>query len=487
MNKIIGRDSEIKQLKNIYQSKDAEFLAIYGRRRVGKTFLIEEFFADSPLFFKLTGQKKASLKTQLANFTKSFNQAFPDELIVESLSSWSKCFDLLERAIDKLNTKKNPVILFFDELPWLASSRSQFLSGLEYFWNTFASKNKAIKLIVCGSAASWMINNIVNSTGGLHNRLTKMIRLMPFNLQETELFLKKRGVKYSRKDIIELYMITGGIPHYLKQISKNHSLMQNINQLCFNKDGFLVDEFNRLYDSLFKNSALYKEIVSKLSANRSGLKQSEIAQKTGLSRGATLLRALNNLEEAGFIMSYIPFANHKKGIFYKLTDEYSFFYLRWIKSIPKAVLNDPGENYWHYQQNSQKWKIWSGYTFENICFKHSGQIKRALGISGIQAIPTVWRLSVQKKLSSQTAQIDLLFDRNDNAITICEIKFWHGLYTLNKNEYNQLKYRLDLFKEQTKTKKNIFLAFITANGIKDNMYFQELVNSVVSLDDLFIY
>ncbi|MCP4130971.1 MAG: AAA family ATPase [bacterium] len=485
MRKIIGRTHEQKIFSQLFESNESEFIAVHGRRRVGKTYLISEFFKNKGTYFELTGQLKINISEQLDNFSLSIKETFALPLEIKKPGSWKEAFGQLKIIIDQQD-KKQKIIIFFDEVPWLASKRSGFISALEYFWNTWASRKNNIKIIVCGSAASWMIRNFVNSKGGLHNRLTASIRLMPFDLSETKEYLEYRGIHFSDRQVLDIYMIMGGIPHYLKKIRKGLSAVQNINEVCFKKDGFLTTEFDRLYDSLFDNSSSYKTIITALTKSRKGMLRSELRKTINATPGGTLARMLSNLEEAGFITGRQQFNKKIKEMRYHLCDEYSYFYIKWIKNIDRSVLINPKSNYWNLISETQAWKIWSGYIFEEICIKHSHLIKKALGISGVITRSSAWNYSTAKKAAStKGAQIDLLFDRNDRVISICEIKCHNSPFQIDKKYSEVLKNKISVFREQTKTNKSIFLVFVTTMGMKKNDYYDELVDNEVTLKDLF--
>jgi predicted AAA+ superfamily ATPase len=482
MEKIIGRKHEISLLEKAFYSKEAEFIALYGRRRVGKTFLISQFSKGKGLYFELTGQYAATQKMQLENFTTAVEKAFFEGVTIKAPTTWKEAFLILEKCIES-NKKHKRIILFFDELPWLHTKRSKFVSYLEYFWNTYACKQPNIKLIVCGSAASWMLENIVYAKGGLHNRITTKIRLLPFSLAETKHYLKSRSVILSDRAILDAYMILGGIPHYLKQIDKNLSVMQNINNLCFKKDGLLADEFDLLFASLFNTPADYKKIVHTLAKSPSGLTVNELAKKAKIKISGSFHRRITNLEEAGFISSHTPFQGTTKGKIFRLCDAYSLFYLRWIYKLTKDILNDPTSQYWFSLSHSQAFKIWSGYAFEGICLNHAPAIKKALGISGIQSTVGFYRKQGTK--TNPGVQIDLLIDRKDQAISICEIKCYNSKYVIDKKNYSALKTKIERFRQYSKTKKSLFLVMITPHGIHHNEYSQEIVSQDVTLSNLF--
>jgi hypothetical protein len=327
----------------------------------------------------------------------------------------------------------------------------------------------------------------VNSKGGLHNRITASIRLLPFSLSETKEYLNYRRIKLNDRQTLEIYMIMGGVPHYLKQVKKGLSASQNINEICFKKDGFLVREFDRLYDSLFEDSQDYKKIVIALAKSRIGLLRKEMLNVLGATPGGTLNRIINNLEESGFITAYQPYDKKTKGTRYRLNDEYTYFYLRWIRNIDKSILNDPESTYWQTKASSQSWKIWSGYSFEMVCLKHAYLIKKALGISGVISREVSWgHVSPKSATRTQGAQIDLMFDRNDNVISICEMKCHNAQFVIDKKYAKELSNKIVVFQNQTNTKKSIFLVMVTTSGVKKNEYYYELVANEVTLEDFFV-
>ena len=486
MDKIIGREHEKALLERNLSSKEAEFIAVYGRRRVGKTYLVSEFCKDKGLYFEATGQLNAKKSIQLENFSIALAQVFYHGIEIAPPYTWPEAFRMLKEAILKTKSKRK-IILFIDEAPWFAFKNSGFLSALEYFWNTWASRQKNIKLIACGSASSWMLRNIVNSKEGLHNRITATIRLLPFTLSETKMFLEYRGVKLNDRQILDIYMVMGGIPYYLRHLQKGMSSVQNINNLCFCKDGVLVDEFNKLYDSLFTNSANYKTIVTALAKSRKGLPRKDLAKKLAVKTGGTINRILENLREAGFIAPFPSYGKKNRGARYRLIDEYSYFYLHWIRGLDSSILNDPGSQYWQTMSGSQRWKSWSGYTFETVCFKHVRFIKVALGISGVITKEASWQYIPEKgDRSEKGGQIDLLLDRNDNVISICEIKCHSSEFSIDKKYAQELKNKIGVFREKTTTNKSIFLVMVTVEGVKANSYSTEIVNNEVTLKDFFV-
>jgi uncharacterized protein len=480
---IVGRAAEIKLLEGMWRSNKAEFCALYGRRRIGKTFLVRELFEKKKgsLYFEVTGMKDGSLKGQLKHFASKLSKTFYKGISITPSHSWEDAFGSLNEAI--LNTKYKKVVVFLDELPWLATKRSGLIQALDYFWNTEWVKNKKIKLIACGSAASWILNNLINAKGGLHNRLTQVVLLEPFNLKTAKEFLSKQGIRLSNKQLLDIYMIIGGIPFYLEQLKKSKSVSQNINSLCFSKNGLLKEEFSRLFKSLFKNSRLHLKLIKEIAKKRYGISREELLKNIGEISSGWINEKLNELVAAGFIKSFTPYGKIKKPC-YKIIDEYSLFYLRWIKPELSSG-HDFAKNHWHIKSKTPSWTAWAGYAFESVCEKHLEQIRVALEIDKIDSPAHNWKYAPLQHSKESGAQIDLLFDRDDSAITLCEIKYSNEKFVINKDYARVLANKVDVFEAETKTKKQILFALITTIGVKANLYSEDQIDSVVMLDDLF--
>ncbi|WP_316750491.1 AAA family ATPase [Pedobacter gandavensis] len=475
MEKLIGRKSEKKTLQQALVSTEAELVAVYGRRRVGKTFLIRQVYQQN-LICEFSGVHHASTQKQLENFRNAIALAMDSAILPEIPKSWTEAFMLLIKFSTPLLNKK--AVIFFDELPWLSSHKSGFLAAFEYFWNSWGSKQSNLIVTICGSAASWMIQKIVNNRGGLHNRITKRLRLLPFTLYETEAFLKSKSVNLDQYQILQVYMAMGGIPHYLKDINTGESATQVIDRLCFLKDGLLAHEFKNLYESLFEMADRHISVVRALAAKPSGLTRKEIIEECKLQSGGGTTRLMEELIESGFVSLYFPFQKNVKEAIYKLSDEYSLFYLKFIEHSRAT-----GQGTWLKLATSQSWKSWSGTAFESICLKHTNQIKYTLGISGVYTEESAWRFAPGK--SGKGAQIDLLLDRHDVCINVCEMKFSNKEFSIDKSYATELKDRLNIFKEQTKTKKTLFLTMVTTYGTKDNIYKTGLVQNEITMKDLF--
>jgi len=484
---IVGRKKEIKKLEKIFSSKEAEFAAVYGRRRVGKTYLVEQFFKSKPcIFFGVTGLKDGQLSTQLELFTRGLEETFYKGVKIAQPGRWLDALKLLTDCINEL-PRGRKIVLFFDELPWLATRKSGILQAIDYYWNTQWSKNPTIKLIVCGSAASWILEEIVFAKGGLHNRISARIHLMPFTLAESREYLAYRGIYLTESQVLELYMVMGGIPHYLKAVSAGLSAAQNISNICFQPDGLLLDEFDGLFTSLFGKYDAHKEIIRALAQHPQGLSRDEILkQSRHISSGGTFKERLLELEEAGFIGAFIPYGYSRKGTYYRITDEYTLFYLKWIQPVRrKLIRGSPG--YWESKSRTQAWKTWAGFAFESVCFKHVNKIANALGIGVIAKEIGSWRYlpGSEEDKHREGAQIDLLLDRSDGVINICEIKHYNKKFVIDKSYARELRHKLALFKEQTKTARQLFLVIITTHGLVRNEYSGELVSKEIALKDLF--
>lgn len=482
---IIGRDKELEILQEIFESTEPQFLAIYGRRRIGKTYLISEFFKDKGVYFEITGMKEGTMAEQLFQFAYEFSRQFNEGKRISPLKNWAQALNLLHEAIEKVDKGKK-IILFFDEIPWLASPRSKFLNALEHFWNRYISRNKNVIMIICGSAASWIIKNIINNKGGLHGRVTRKIRLLPFTLLETEKYLLSHHIELDRKQIIDIYMAMGGVPKYLSYITRGKSAAQIINDVCFSLNGGLYNEFDNLYKSLFENYEHHIAIVKALSKAVDGLAKDELLDKVKLASGGSSSRIIEELVDAGFLI-YVPsFNKKKKGGIYRLIDEYSLFYLTWISENSKIRgLESVDSEFWIKKYGTSKWNAWSGCAFESLCLKHIQKIKKALGISGISTIESGWRYLPKKTFNQQGTQIDLVIDRADKCINLCEMKYSDSEFVIDKPYVEKLQNKKKVFREQTATTKTLFITMVTIYGVKKNMHYLSIADNQLTVDDLF--
>lgn len=431
--------------------------------------MIREVF-DGQFAFQMTGLNNATLSDQLGQFHAALVQYNSSGEELRPAKDWLTAFRQLISILEQKDPTQKKVV-FLDELPWLDTHKSKFLMGLEHFWNSWASARRDVLLIVCGSAASWMIKNLLNNKGGLHNRTTGRMKLEPFTLAETETFLKYKNIVFDRYQIALLYMVLGGIPYYLDQVEKGLSATQNINTLCFEKNALLRTEYENLYASLFNRAERHQAVVEALATKKKGLTKGEIARLSKLSNGGSLTRILNELEESTFIRYYQPFGKKQRNQLYQLIDPYSLFYLNFIK---KSSPDD--EHFWVNANETPEYRAWSGYAFEMICLHHIPQIKKALGISGVQTSVASWY--------NEAAQVDLLIDRKDQVINLCEMKFSIHPFAINKGYADRLRNKIGIFKAATNTRKTVFLTMVTTYGLLQNSY-SYLAQNELKMDVLF--
>ena len=469
---IIGRVNELATLERCYQSKEAEFVIIYGRRRVGKTYLVNEFFSDS-FAFKLTGLYKEKTAGQLKNFQNALSDY--GKTLKKRPKDWFDAFsELKSLVIEKRKSNHDKKIIFIDELPWLDTPKSNFLSAFEAFWNGWGAQQDDVMLIVCGSATTWITEKLLHNVGGLFNRATQRLYLLPFTLHETELFLKSRRIEWNRYTITQLYMIMGGIPYYLKMLDSSLSFSENIDRLFFKEKGMLWNEFSVLYETLFGRSEIYLKIISTLAEKKSGLTRDEIAEKGKLNKNGDFSKALKNLADCNFVRTYDTFGKRGQTI-YQLSDYYTLFYFRFIKS---GAGKD--EHFWSHSMNLPSVTAWMGYSFEQVCKDHLPQIKEAIGIDDVLTYTCSWYGSD----GDSKAQIDLLIDRRDQVINLCEIKFSLSEYNISKDYEEALRRKISVFRNATKTRKAIQPVLISTYGLQSNLH-SSLIHKVVSFEDLF--
>ena len=481
---IIGREYEIRKLNELYDSKAAELVALYGRRRVGKTFLIDETFEDRICFRhsglspadeeEIENKRKSRMKDQLEHFYRSLIEY--GSRAEKAPKSWLEAFYMLEDLLAEKYDKSSRVLVFIDEIQWLDTPRARFMTGFEAFWNGWACHRKNVMVVVCGSSSSWILDNMINNHGGLYGRVTHEMKLLPFSLHECEKFFESRSVTMSRYDMVQAYMMVGGIPYYLKYFEKGLSLPQNIERIFFSKNAILKDEYNRLFSSLFTNSDTMKSIIEALSTKRRGLSRKELTDYTGITDGGDLSKQLKAFINGDFITEYCSFGNEKETM-YKLTDPFCNFYLDFVKRAGNTRKNN-----WTNIEKSPQVKTWKGYAFENVCWNHIDQIKAALGISGVVTTESLW----SKRGSEDTdgTQIDLIIVRNDNVVNMCEIKFDSNEFDVDKEYHLVLDRRKRLLQEMIPKRATVHSTLITTFGIKRSGYFSDFI-SVISMDDLF--
>lgn len=475
---IIGRKEEQALFKNYLDSSKAELIAVYGRRRVGKTYLIKSYFKEK-FDFALSGLYNVTKTVQLTQFQKKLEEYSGNA--VKRPKDWFEAFDLLSKYLDTL--KKDKIIVFLDEIPWLDTPKSNFLAAFSQFWNDWASMKPNFKLFVCGSATTWMLSKFIGDKGGIYGRVSRSIWLRPFTLLETQKFLKEiKGIDLNQKQVLSIYMIFGGIPYYLDMLVMGKPLDVNIDELLFQQGAPLRPEFDFLFRSLFLNSKIYRSVVTALSQKLKGLTRQELIEILKIKEGGMLTEALENLAKCDFIRKYSAIGKTERDAMYQLTDLFSLFYLKFISAD-----NGQEQHFWTKMSGKPQMIAWSGYAFEQVCLHHTEQIKKSLGISGMVSNIYSWScrpFTDKNGAEWQGGQVDLVIDRADGVINLCEIKYVSGKYAIDTQYAEHLRERASLFSVVTKTSKAIHHTFITTYGIKQNQN-SDIVQSEVTAEGLF--
>lgn len=477
MPELIGRTAARAELERAYNSTEAALVSVIGRRRVGKTFLVRETYAER-LAFTLTGIRDASKRTQLDNFSEQLRRSFVGDEPGAQYDTWLAALAALADRLEAVFAERpRQRVVFFDELPWLASPKSGFLQGFAWFWNSWAQAHNVV-VVICGSAAAWMIRKVVRARGSLHNRITHRIALFPFSLRETELFLRSRGVALNRYQQLLVYLALGGVPFYLEQVRVGESAVQAIDRLLFGRQAPLAEEFRILYASLFDDSEDHVRIVRELARKRRGLTRSELVAGTGLLSGGTLSRRLEELELSGFLEITAPLGKRRKGSLYRLIDEYSLFYLRYLDGRTREPVGT-----FVRLAATPSFVSWAGFSFEGVCLRHTAQLQRALGISGMHVVSSSFTARATDEANG--VQIDLLLDRADGAISLLEAKFAAEPFVITKKYAAALREKIARFRVHTHTRKQVFLVLVAPYGLRQNEHSLGLIQGAITADDLF--
>lgn len=481
---IVGRHAELARLEDVAGRSEAQLIAVYGRRRVGKTFLVETFFrARASVYLQVTGRSGGSRVEQVAGFQREVEGALYGGQRLPQAATFAEVFELLAAGIAQLRARRPSahVAVFLDELPWLAAPRGGLLEALDHAWNTRLRSFTGLTMIVCGSAAAWMIEHVVDARGGLHNRLTGSIRLLPFTLGEAHAYLAARKIPSTLAQTLELYMALGGVPHYLSLVQRGRSAAQNIGHLCFG-NGELAGELPRLFRALFGTAGGHERLVRALASKTEGLTSAEVAAKAGIEKGGRLSEWLRELVEAGFVAASVPYPQKTRDTRYRIIDEFVWFAHRFIERLPRGALAaQDGATYWALTRQGPAHRAWSGYAFEGICLKHHPQIKAALGFAAVAATVAPWRRKADKGSAERGAQIDLLFDRADRVFSLCEMKYEAGPLLVDRRLRDELTHKRDVFSSRVARGRQILIALVTPFGLRNS---DPLISNVVTLDDL---
>ena len=466
---MFGRDEECRLIEKYLSSNHSEFVAVYGRRRVGKTVLLRQALNDS-LCFSFTGMANVKNSEQLLNFNITLRRYY---LEAKASANWLEAFDQLQDYVESCTQEQK--VIFIDELPWLDTPKSNFMPAFEHFWNGWASGRSDIKLFVCGSATSWMLDNIINNHGGLHNRVTHEMYLEPFSLGQCKQYFEAYHFGYSDRELAEFYMIFGGVPYYMSLMEKTLSVSQNVDRLIFSPKGELRNEKENLFRSLFRHSDDYVTILDAISEKRKGLTRAEILEVTKLDNNALFTKRLEELEKCSFIRHYEDYSKRQRNTLYQLVDPLTHF---WSNVVEQNKHRD--EQFWSHSQNSPLFNNWAGLAFEMLCLNHVPQIKQALGISGIQTDIYSWRTPLGVMPG---AQIDLVIDRADRCVNICEMKFSRAEYEIDNAEREKIENRILQFQNHAEPRKSIRLTMVTSYGVKRNTH-SSIVQNEITLVDL---
>lgn len=471
-NQIIGRKKEQKLLQEYYESGRAEFIALYGRRRVGKTFLIRRFFNNS-FTFDMTGVLEGGKHEQMSAFhaaMKSYGYTG------NKCTTWLDMFFALRELLEHKLVKGQRMVIFIDELPCLDTPKAGFIKSLGHFWNSWANWQPEIMLIVCGSATSWMVHNVIDNHGGLHDRVTHEMALKPFTLFEAEEYFHAGGYSWPRLSVLQAYMAVGGVPYYMSLFHPTESPAMAINRLFFSENAEMAREYRRLFSSLFRNAQPYLEIIACLAKKKEGLTREELSQMVGTDNNGRLGNMLTDLIYCDFVRKYYVRDKRVKvnSAIYQLIDFYTIFYNTFLSKVPHD------EQYWIRNLETPKINVWNGLAYERVCQIHLPQIKRALGIANVRTEHYAWR----SKQTVERTQIDMIIDRADNTINLCEVKFSKDTYQLEKGEYLRIRHRMEAFQQETGTRSAIIPTLITTFGVAKGLYSDQIVVQL-TLDDLF--
>lgn len=470
---LIGRRQEIELLKRISQDDNSHFVAVYGRRRIGKTFLIRESF-DYRFTFQHAGLSEGGMKEQLFAFVSSMKDA--GYFYKCNPKNWLEAFEGLKDLVRQSNERRK--IIFIDELSWMDTQKSDLMVALENFWNGFASARKDIVLIVCASATSWMLSKVVHNKGGLYNRLTEQLNLQPFSLKECEEYVQAKGLAFNRNQILQYYMIVGGVPFYWGFLKQGLSLSQNVDSILFSPDAPLKEEFKYLYASVFRKPQQYIKIIETLGLKKVGMTREELIRASGIANTGDLSSKLEELESCGFIRKYYAFGMKRKNALYQLMDCFTLFYFKFLQNPPTD------EHFWTNQINTPVVNTWMGLAFERVCMLHVNQIKKKLGISGVLTEVNSWYCKADSEQGIFGSQIDLLIVRKDQVINLCEMKYANSEFTVTEKEDRKMRNKVSDLKNITKTRCAIYPTLITTYGLVNNSYSMN-IQSVIVLDDLF--
>jgi len=467
--KIVGRIREQEVLTDALNSHRSELIAIYGRRRIGKTYLIREFYGKQ-ITFSFTGLSTGKRAEQIKNFMLKLNEVTDGFEHAKQPADWLEAFSYLKTFLKGMRKTKKKKVIFIDELPWVDSHKSGFLAAFENFWNDYCTTRSDLVVIICGSAASYMVKKIINNTRGLSKRITHTIKLKPFSLREVRDFFQYKRIPMEEYEILKIYMVLGGVAEYLEHVKPGESAVITIENLCFQKGAYLQDEYDQVFKSLFEENSYHQKIMDALSkGNKTGITRNALLKALGISSGGRFTDSLDELMQSGFVLEYNAYRNNSKTTLYRIYDEFCLFHLQFMVPFKGSK--------WTHLFQKQEYKTWCGYAFETICLKHVQEVKKGLKCDQIESKNYSWH--------NNKAQVDLVIDRDDGVVNLCEIKFYNEAFSIDQGYLNRLRTKENQFRSATKTKKGIYTSMITTWGVKANQYSQAIVSSDLTMHSLF--
>lgn len=478
---VIARGPEQETLRELMASKKPELVAIYGRLRVGKTFTVSQTLQENSgaLYFEVTGSLREDGRARpqqefLSDFSIAWTRWIGER---RNISTAEDCLLALVELDRRAAKARRPLYLFLDELPWIARSSPRFFSGLATLWNNSLSKNPYLKLFVAASATSWMMDHVIHARAGLAKRVTAQIHMRPLDLAQTRLFLAAKGLQITRNEVLQVYSALGGIPFYLDLLTRKDGASKNLYQLLVPKSAMLYAgaEYEALFRYLFARDGAYRKVIDTLVTQKYGMTYAELSNRvTGKPEpSGGLLRVLENMERSELIERRLMFLNRSKGTRLYVTDEYIRFVSRWLRNSGVSTFSAFNRIF-----SSQSYASWQGFDFELTAFKNVHLVSQALGISGIPVEPFVY-------YRDKDVQIDLLLERGDQTITLCEAKSYDSQYEPTEKDVTRFRIRRQAIEELLKTKRRppqfINYCFVVRNGIKRNRYFNEINAEVADL------
>lgn len=467
----ICRYPEREALARIAGQETPCILIVYGRRRIGKTELLEQTFRERNII-KFEGKEGQPPEVQKQHVLNELAKLFDDPLLAKlQLDSWLDIFELIYRY-----TKEGEWTVYFEELQWLADYKDEFVSDLKIAWDNNFRHNPKMLLILCGSSPSFMINQVAHSKA-LYNRSQHEMLLEQFLLPEAAEFLKNR----SRKEVMDAYLTIGGVPLYLEKLNDESSVFLSLCQGSFTKKSFFSEEYQRIFISSMGENLNYQKIIEFLSKRRYATR-AEILKHLKLTSGGNITVLLDDLELCGFIDKYSPYNVREQSLLvrYCIHDPYLQFYNKFIRPIKKEILSGKYEKNPQSAINRETYGKWLGYAFERFCRRYDYAIADILRFSAVKYRSGSY-FSRSSERESPGYQIDLLFDRDDQVITVCEIKY--SINKISRSVIQDVEQKISLL--DNPKKKSIHRVLITTNDAEDSIEAEGYFDRIITLDDLF--